>query len=420
IRSLDRAIAEKRFYPQSPPSAAGMTHIPRIVRPGSDARWLAEPEQPLAAGRQSCKSLAGTQQNGFQNHFYLETMAALAVPGENRSMTLYVTTQSLADNQYNAAGLLGVAAADVRVIVSRDGGAFGGRQTRSRFVSAAAALAAWVLQQPVRLVVDRNTNFVMFGERHPFRGDYHVAVAEDGRLAGLKVDFYSNAGNTYDVSFPVMDLCLLSADACYQVDTYEVTAEVCQTNQLSNTAFRTFGSVQSTNIVETALEHAAHALGKRPEEIREKNLYRLGSRTPTGYRITEQTLDVLLAYGFAKKDVRALRPLRGKYYPDDGAFKAAVDARTSAFGATESWITLQDFSTTAYDYTPYLQSLQYCNVRRLWQECKEWSGFERRAAAVDAFNSENRFKKRGISMMPLKYGIAYTDRAGCSTKAGLT
>ena len=91
---------------------------------------------------------------------------------------------------------LGVPTSNVRVVLTRDGGAFGGRQTRSRFNSTATALAAWVTQRPVRLILDRATNFIMCGGRHPFRGDYHAAYAPDGTVKGFNVNYFSNGGNT--------------------------------------------------------------------------------------------------------------------------------------------------------------------------------------------------------------------------------
>jgi len=60
------------------------------------------------------------------------------------------------------------------------------------------------------------------------------------------------------------------------------------------------------------------------------------------------------------------------------------------------------------DATHFGQILNYCTVRRCWDECYKNSSYEIRKAEVDAFNKENRFKKRGISLIPTKFGIAFT------------
>lgn len=49
------------------------------------------------------------------------------------------------------------------------------------------------------------------------------------------------------------------------------------------------------------------------------------------------------------------------------------------------------------------------NLQRCWEECKLKSEFSARRRAVDQFNQQSRWKKRGISIVPVKYGIAFTD-----------
>lgn len=60
------------------------------------------------------------------------------------------------------------------------------------------------------------------------------------------------------------------------------------------------------------------------------------------------------------------------------------------------------------DQTHYGQVLEYCTVPRCWSECKESSDYSRRRLEVEAFNKENRWKKRGLSLIPTKFGIAFT------------
>jgi xanthine dehydrogenase/oxidase len=60
------------------------------------------------------------------------------------------------------------------------------------------------------------------------------------------------------------------------------------------------------------------------------------------------------------------------------------------------------------DKTHFGQALQDWNVPTLWKQIKESSDFERRRKEVDAFNTQNRWKKRGLAMMPTKFGISFT------------
>uniref|UniRef100_A0A673CXA8 xanthine dehydrogenase n=1 Tax=Sphaeramia orbicularis TaxID=375764 RepID=A0A673CXA8_9TELE len=47
------------------------------------------------------------------------------------------------------------------------------------------------------------------------------------------------------------------------------------------------------------------------------------------------------------------------------------------------------------------------NLLRCWDQCKAKSTFSSRRTAVDQFNQQNQWKKRGMSIIPIKYGIAF-------------
>ncbi|KAJ8003640.1 hypothetical protein DPEC_G00150430 [Dallia pectoralis] len=49
------------------------------------------------------------------------------------------------------------------------------------------------------------------------------------------------------------------------------------------------------------------------------------------------------------------------------------------------------------------------NLLRCWDECKEKSDYANRRKSVGQFNRQNRWKKRGLAMIPIKYGIAFSE-----------
>lgn len=61
-------------------------------------------------------------------------------------------------------------------------------------------------------------------------------------------------------------------------------------------------------------------------------------------------------------------------------------------------------STTHYKFEFDPENLQRC-----WEECKLRSDFSARCAAAEQFNQLNRWKKRGVSIIPIKYGIAFSE-----------
>jgi xanthine dehydrogenase/oxidase len=351
VLTLDEAIAQNTAMPmvrrQKDADADVEQQIPSIVRPGSDLAWLGDP----ARGLPGTSQVSGAVCTGAQAHFYLETFCALAIPGMYDQMTVYNSTQNPNGNQSAVAKTLGIKANQVTLIVEQIGGGFGAKQHRASVIASQAAVAARKLKRPVRLLYDRATDTTMVGKRHPYRGEYRVAYTPDGTIEAMRMDMHSDAGDTYDCSFAVMDLSVLQSDGCYMVKTFQSTGRIYRTNKPSNTAFRTFGNLQPYIIREDAIEHVAHQLSKDlgrrvlPEEIRRKNLYRTGS--------------------------------------------------------------LWD-----YDLSHHGQRLRFCNIRDIWDSLYQSSDFERREREVQNFNRQNRWRKRGIAMMPQKYGIAFTEPRG--------
>lgn len=59
------------------------------------------------------------------------------------------------------------------------------------------------------------------------------------------------------------------------------------------------------------------------------------------------------------------------------------------------------------DVTHYNQTLLECNVNRCFEEVKHSSDIAERRLEVDKFNADNRWRKRGISLVNTMYGIAF-------------
>ncbi|WKY06780.1 hypothetical protein Q1695_006737 [Nippostrongylus brasiliensis] len=57
--------------------------------------------------------------------------------------------------------------------------------------------------------------------------------------------------------------------------------------------------------------------------------------------------------------------------------------------------------------TPFGMHLRQCNIKRTWNECKEASNYEQRLQTVRQFNRTNKYRKRGIYMLPTRFGIGF-------------
>ncbi|MFL4470691.1 molybdopterin cofactor-binding domain-containing protein [Tateyamaria armeniaca] len=413
ILSLEDAMAQDKVFPDDPATSPTLSHIQSITRPGSDRDWLDAPERPMPG----CTTITGTHSTGAQNHFYLETQTTLAIPGEHGAMTLFASTQNLADNQYSAAHALGVSANKVAVKLTRVGGGFGGKQMRTAFTSTAAAVAAAALNRPVRLALDRNTNMIMQGNRHPFHADYRVAVNPDGRILGMEVDFKSDGGCTYDISFNVMDFVQLLAENIYDIPTWRTTGNVFRTNKISSTAYRGFGIIQCMNIIEGIIARVAHETGLSVETIRAQNMYGRGRAVAGPFEVSAQALEALTTMDiFEPAQLDALSDMVHQTYPSETEFRAAI---AEVITATPAQLMLMlDFCTQAHGFTPYMQALDKFNIDMTYQELVRAPEYAERVKAVEDFNAANRWKKRGIFSMPLKYGNAFTGPRGALNQGG--
>jgi xanthine dehydrogenase large subunit len=100
--------------------------------------------------------LRGELESGGQDHFYLETHCALAIPEENQTYRVYSSTQHPSEVQAKIAEILHLPRSSVIVEVARMGGGFGGKETQGAHFGAFAALGAWATQRPVKVWLNRD------------------------------------------------------------------------------------------------------------------------------------------------------------------------------------------------------------------------------------------------------------------------
>jgi xanthine dehydrogenase/oxidase len=279
----------------------------------------------------------GTARMGGQEHFYLETNAAVVIPKpEDGVMEIFASTQNANETQAFAARVCEVAANKINVRVKRMGGGFGGKESRPVVLSSSLALAAKKTGRPVRYMLTREEDMLTMGQRHPFLGRYKIGVNKDGKIMALDCDLFNNAGWSFDLSPAVMERAVLHVDGCYRIPNMHVRGRVCKTNTVSNTAFRGFGGPQGNFVIESCLDEVADRLNMAPEKLREIN-----------------------------------------FYKDD-------------------------------EQTHFNQSLYDWHVPLMWEQVKKETMYEPRREMIRQFNEKNKWRKRGLAIVPTKFGISYT------------
>lgn len=93
----------------------------------------------------------------------METQTILVVPQEDNQLLIYAATQNNAGLQALVSEATGLPINKITVIVKQLGGGYGGKILKPNQIAAAAAVAALKYNQPVKVVVDLNTNMEMIG-----------------------------------------------------------------------------------------------------------------------------------------------------------------------------------------------------------------------------------------------------------------
>lgn len=240
-----------------------------------------------AAWAQCDVVVEGSVDLGGQEHLYLETNRARAIPREDRTVQVYAGTQSPYGTQKAIARILGVPEHKVEVDVLRLGGGFGGKEDQGTHWAAMAALAALLTRRPVELVLSRMDDIRMTGKRHPYLSDFKIGLRKDGTILAYEAKHFQNSGAYADLSPPVLERTLFHSTNSYFIPNARIFAVPCKTNLAPNTAFRGFGGPQGMVVIEAAIAKAAEAMGLPREAIQRKNLLRDGDEFPYGQKAFE-------------------------------------------------------------------------------------------------------------------------------------
>ncbi|NOZ34897.1 MAG: molybdopterin-dependent oxidoreductase, partial [Chlorobi bacterium] len=224
----------------------------------------------------------GRAETGGQEHLYLETQGSYAVPDENEHIILYSSTQGPTAVQQITSRVLGIPMNMIEVDVRRLGGAFGGKEDQATPWAVMVALAAHLLNKPVKITLSRHDDLRMTGKRHPYIANYKIGLSEDFKIQFYEVEFIQDAGAAADLSPAITERTLFHGTGSYYIPNAEITVFSCKTNLPPNTAFRGFGGPQGFFAIEAAVQLSADKLGVPAWQIQKKNLLQEGDKFPYG------------------------------------------------------------------------------------------------------------------------------------------
>jgi aldehyde oxidoreductase len=222
------------------------------------------------------------------DHAFLEPESTLAVPvpaGQPLPLTaggtngepvdfdrlmVYSGGQGIWDDRNDIARMLDV---DTDLIVTElvsNGGAFGGKEDMSN--QGQTALAAWLLQRPVKITFSREESFLVHTKRHPIRMEYQAGCDAEGNLTALHIRMVGDSGPYASVGMKVLERAAGHASGPYVVPNIDCEAIAARTNNSVCGAFRGFGANQAQFAMEGVMDRLAEMVGITGWEIRNRNV----------------------------------------------------------------------------------------------------------------------------------------------------
>ncbi len=126
-------------------------------------------------------------------------------------------------------------------------------------------------------------------------------------------------------------------------------------------------------------------------------------RTDGAYNVAnfESQIDVCRTNTAPSTAFRAFGDIQGKNIVEN-----AIDDAAFALGMTAEDVRERNLYDRG-DVTPFGQALSYCYMKQVWAYVKQVSQSDVKRAAIAEFNRKNKWRKRGLAIIPVKYGSGY-------------
>ncbi|XP_038212504.1 xanthine dehydrogenase 1-like [Zerene cesonia] len=220
-------------------------------------------------GNDVVKVIKGENTSRGQYHFCMETLVCVTHPTEV-GLRIYPATQWIDAVHRVVARVLNIQQNKIDVSVSRLGGAYGLKISRSNQVAAACSLVSHKLNRPCRFIQSLRTNMRAVGKRFPCSTSFEVGVNAQGVIQYNNYNLYEDNG--YIIDEP---LTMLGVDVfynCYDKAAWNYKSYDTVTDSTSHTWCRSPGSLENIAMAELLMERIAYEMNLDPLNVRLANL----------------------------------------------------------------------------------------------------------------------------------------------------
>jgi xanthine dehydrogenase YagR molybdenum-binding subunit len=261
-----------RYAPARPrvPAALEWSELERVaVVPKNTGYFFLEPEfskgdaDHTLAGAENRVDAVYSQPT--RHHNPMEPSAALAV-WEGDHLTVFDSTQHVYAVRSGLASLFGIPPERVRVISEHTGGAFGAKGLIYSH-EALAALAASIVNLPVRIVLSRSNMYSFLGYQTRIVQKMGLGADDNGSLSAVTHDVICLTSVVDDY----IEVATETSKCLYATDTMRLSSRSERANISMPTAMRAPGEGPGMWALESAMDELAHRVGKDPLDLRLAN-----------------------------------------------------------------------------------------------------------------------------------------------------
>lgn len=221
-------------------------------------------------------------------HCCMGTSGAIADFDHANNLTIYSNTQipSLAQKDFlDALKAMGLGGKRVRVIKPCLGGAFGSKLDTYAYEHI-AILLAFDARKPVKVMFDREEEFIATSTRQPAIMNIAQGCDKDGKLLFRDVSMILDNGAYTSWGVTTPSVMMMPITTLYRVPNVRYEAQCVYTNNTYAQAMRGYGNPQATFAIESSMDMLAEVAGIDPVEFRLINVNQSGDISTQGLRIT--------------------------------------------------------------------------------------------------------------------------------------
>lgn len=223
------------------------------------------------------------------DHAAMETRSARVEILDDGRVIVHATTQAPFEVQKLLARYMKTQQGLIIVNAPLIGGAFGGKTTVQLEILAYLASRA-VGGRPVEICNRREQDLAMSPVGPGLEADMTLGADRYGRLTGMKLTVYLDAGAYTDSSPRIARAICSECTGPYRLEHIETDVYTVYTHHVYATAWRGFGHMPLTFVVERTMDKLAAQLGVDPLEMRRAAAIKPQDTTPTRVRLTKSRL----------------------------------------------------------------------------------------------------------------------------------